>query len=147
MMLEPFTALLRFTFPAPTPIGECSENLKRFLETLAELCEKSGPCVIGHIKALALLSGDHYVRASVVSSSLPAQIDADASEDLTEMTLTLNMLVYGLPKKVLETVLKEAAAGHDTGGSYIVTVEPVACKHQGNYPEKHGAQWNRHKQK
>jgi len=137
MILEPFAAYLRFAFSDPKPIEEWTEILKRFLERSAMLCEKAGPCVVGHIKGLALLSGDRYVRVSVISPSLPAQAETNASANLAEMTVTLNMLVYGLSKKSLEGIVKETAAGPGTGWSGRVTVEPVEAATRGDHAGHH----------
>lgn len=125
MILEPFTARLRFVFPDPKGIEEWSEILKCFLEASAILCRESGPCLIGHIKGLVLLSGDHYLRVSVVSPSLPAQVETNVSGAFAEMTVTLNMLVYGLPKERLESILNEVATRPRTSWSERVTVVPV----------------------
>lgn len=137
MTLEPFAARLRFTFPNPRRIEEWTEILKEFLETSAMLCEKSGLSLIGHIKGLVLLQGSRYVRASVVSTSLPAQVETDASGELAEMTIAVTMLVYGLSKKRLEAIVMEVAARHDTAWSGRVTVEPVAATTHANYPGHH----------
>lgn len=137
MMLEPFAAHLFFAFPDPKRIEEWTAILMHFLETSAMLCEKSGPCVIGHIKGLALLNGNRYVRVSVISPSLPAQVETNASGDLAEMTVTLNMLVYGLSKKCLEAIVKQTAARHGTDWSGRVTIEPVAPANLGDRPCHH----------
>ena len=137
MLLEPFAAHLFFAFPGPKSIKEWTEILMRFLETSAMLCRESGPCVIGHIKGLALLNGDRYVRVSVIIPSLPAQVETNASGDLAELTVTLNMLVYGLSKKGLEGIVKETAARPGTGWSGRVTVESVAPATPGNHPGHH----------
>ena len=148
MILEPFAAHLFFAFPDPKRIGEWTEILMRFLETSAMLCEESGPCVIGHIKGLALLNGNRYVRVSVISPSLPAQVETNASGDLAEMTVTLNMLVYGLSKKGLEGIVKETAAGTGTAWCGRVTVEPVEPTIPGDHPGHHmSAKWNHREQK
>ncbi|MGC9964918.1 MAG: hypothetical protein ABSE08_05900 [Syntrophobacteraceae bacterium] len=137
MILEPFAAHLFFAFPDPKRIEEWAEILMRFLETSAMLCRESGPCVIGHIKGLALLNGSRYVRVSVISPSLPAQVETNASGDLAEMTVTLNMLVYGLSKKCLDGIVKETATRPGTGWSGRVTVEPVAPTTTRNHPGHH----------
>ncbi len=137
MILEPLTAYIRFFLPSPKQIQEWTEILKRFFKTLATLCHKSGPCMIGHIKGLALLRSDDYVRVSVIDPSLPAQVETNASGDLAELTITLNMLVYGLSRKSLEGIVKEAAAKPGTVWSGRVTVEIVSATTQDYHPSHH----------
>lgn len=137
MMLEPLAIHIRFALSAPKRIQEWTEILKRFLETLAELCHKSEPCMIGHIKGLALLGGNRYMRGSVISPSLPAQVETNVSEDLIELPLTLNMLVYGLSRRSLERNVERAAVQLGTAWSGTITVEPISATNHGDKPAPH----------
>jgi hypothetical protein len=132
MMLDPFSASLRFSFPEPVGISKLTQISGRFMETLAALCQSSGPCLIGHIKGLALLKDRFYVRVSVVSASLPAQIETNASGEFPEMTVTLNMLVYGLSRQDLGKIAEEAAALVGAAWSATVTIEPAATMTRGD---------------
>ena len=134
MMLEALAIHIRFTFSSPKRIQEWTEILKRLVETLAGLCHKSGPCMIGHIKGLVLLNGNQYMRVSVISPSLPAQVETNASEDLTELTVTLNMVVYGLSTKSLEHIVETAAVQLETAWSGKIAVESISATNYGHGP-------------
>ena len=123
MILEPLTVHLHFTLPESTGISKWDELLSQFLETLAKLCQDSGPCLIGHIKGLALLNGNRYIKASVVSASLPAQIETNASEELSDITVTLNILVYGLSKQRLQELLEQVMVRPGTCWRNSIVVE------------------------
>jgi hypothetical protein len=81
-----------------------------YLETVAILCQKIGPCVIGHIKALALFPNGDYLQVSVVSPTLPAGIKGHVPADCTELVLTLNVIVYGFERNLLERIIYEATS-------------------------------------
>ena len=86
------------------------ENLiSEFLETLACRCHETGKCIIGHIKALALFPDGGYLRVSVVSPTLPAGVERSASAHGNELVLTLNVIVYGLGRELLERITCETA--------------------------------------
>ena len=137
LIFEPLAAHLHFSLPDSPGISKWAEILTQFLETLAKLCRNSGPCLIGHIKGLALLGDSSYVRLSVISASLPAQIETNASGDFSEMTVTVNMLVYGLPRKTLEGILEGTAALPCSPWSGKVTVKPVPASIRGDHAHNH----------
>jgi hypothetical protein len=89
--------------------GRWKALLGEYLETLARRCTEAGPCVIGHIKALALFPDGGYLRASVVSPSIPASIEGSVPDGCTELRLDLNAIVYGLEYCLLERISLETA--------------------------------------
>jgi hypothetical protein len=123
--LEPFSARIHFLLEAPMPSGQWQKILARYMEALARRCEEAGPCVIGHIKAVALFSENRYLRISVVSSSHPAEIGGKPPEIFNELNMTLNVLVYGLSRPVLHRLVKETAAAMETSFKGRISVAPV----------------------
>jgi len=124
MILDPFTARLTITLGTAKTGQECSLILASFLETLATLCDQAGPSVVGHIKALALLPRGQYIRAGVVGPSLPAEVEMMVSGSLPScLLLTLNVLVYGLSRDILERLLREALLQLEAAGQLRITVE------------------------
>jgi len=90
------------------PEHQWRDHLAKFLESIARRCEASGPSVIGHIKALALFDDHRYLRASVVSSRHPADLEGKPPGEFRQMEITLNVLVYGLERSVIESLVAEA---------------------------------------
>lgn len=110
LRLEPYAARLDFRLEAAAPIEQWKTTLAGYMQALARRCEESGPCVIGHIKALALFTDGCYLRISVVSASHPAQFDGNPPLSFKELHLTLNVLVYGLPREVLQQIVAQTAS-------------------------------------
>ena len=114
--LHPLAARLRWYFPAAMPVEDWQVLLEDYLTAVARDCRDSGQVVIGHIKGLFLLPGDGFLRASAVSADHPvdSEISAGASSVFEELTLTVNVIVYGLPadrgKEIVVENAKNVAA-------------------------------------
>jgi len=107
LILEPYTVNQSWRL-----VGDADkwENLiSEFMETLAHRCAETGKGMIGHIKALALFPDGGYLRVSVVSPILPAGVEGSVPTDCSELMLTLNVIVYGLGRDVLEQLTRETA--------------------------------------
>ena len=109
LSLEPLAAQVHWQFPAPVASRDWEAVARDYLEALAGASAQEG--VIGHIKALALLPDAGYVRASAVSAKRPADVEvkcADA-ELVSQLTFTVNVLVYGLPYHRAQGLVVEIA--------------------------------------
>jgi hypothetical protein len=63
--------------------------------------------VIGHIKGL--VRGDGYqLRVNCVSASLPVDVEGEIPESVSELTLELVLLVYGLRSEPAGTAMQSA---------------------------------------
>ena len=93
------------------------------METLARNCREAGPCVIGHLKGFARISGNGFLRISVTHADHPADVDAALSDDFSELSLTLNVLVYGHPKKMLAQLTHKTIELPEKPWSEHVTME------------------------
>ncbi len=109
LVFEPFAAEQRWWMPAPFPGRIWQELLAEYLAALARACAGAGPCVIGHLKALALFPEGSYLRISAVSAHHPPTLDGRAPDSLQALDLTLNLLVYGLPRAALARIASEEA--------------------------------------
>ncbi len=89
--------------------GKWETLITEYLETLARRCDETRKCIIGHIKALALFPDGGYLRVSVVSSTVAAGVEGSVSMGCTELVLTLNVIVYGLGRELLEQITRETA--------------------------------------
>jgi len=109
LILEPFAARIYFHLqPNPSP-GQGQKILAGCLQAIAEKCEAAGNSLIGHIKAIALFPDGTYFRVSVVGAKHPAETDGNASADITDSRITLNILVYGLPRSRLHQIVEQSA--------------------------------------
>ncbi|NLF11531.1 MAG: hypothetical protein GX597_07065 [Anaerolineaceae bacterium] len=128
-VLEPYATQQRWQAAAPLPGREWQALLAGYLAALARACDAAGPCIIGHIKALALFDGGGYARFSAVSAAHPPTVDGSVPDGLDALSLTLNVLVYGLPAARLQDLTWETVAALVEGGAVNVTEEERAETH------------------
>ena len=107
LTLEPYTVVQHWHLPDAD--GQWESILREYLQRIAQRCTAVGKCVIGHIKALSIFSDNTYVRVSVVAAQIPANLEGRVPAGCTELELTLNVLVYGLKRTVVEQITRETA--------------------------------------
>jgi len=106
--LEPYAAVQHWRLPEAD--GHWETILSDYLQTLAQRCVKASPqAVVGHLKGLALFSKSEFLRVSVVAPQIPATLSGKAPPGCTELELTLNVLVYGLPWTEIEKMVRETS--------------------------------------
>lgn len=107
LILEPY-ALKQHWQPSGA-VPDWRTFLSEYLLALAEACQAAGSPVIGHIKSLTLFPDGGYFRASVVDCHLPPTMEGELPLDLPSLDLTLNLIVYGLERQVLQELTEETA--------------------------------------
>ena len=123
LALEPYASQQRWQMPAPLAGRDWRELLVAYLAELARACAAApagppgGPrptgsagALIGHIKLLALFPGGGYLRASAVSPVHRPTTDGQVPDGLAQLSLTLNVLVYGVPREVLAALARDTAS-------------------------------------
>ncbi len=108
LILEPYAVLQHWTIP-DREVGWDS-FLSEYLLALADLCQQQTGHFLGHIKALALISGDHYLRISVVDPKRPASVEGSFPIGLKTIELTLNVIVYGHSAAFLQSITDQTAS-------------------------------------
>ena len=129
MIFEPYTVGLNFKMDSPMTVEQWGSMISELVETIARHCIEAGPCVIGHIKGFAAISGNGFLRISVISPDHPADMDAESVGDFSELSMTLNVLVYGHTKKMLTQLTRNTVNLPERPWSGHVTVEPAAHGH------------------
>ncbi len=107
LILEPYAVSQHWRFSLKDTNWETL--IVEYLEAIAHTCMEFDRCVIGHIKALALFPGGNYLQVSVINPALPAGVKGCVPPDCTELTLTLNVIVYGLESDLLERIACDTA--------------------------------------
>jgi hypothetical protein len=107
LTLEPFAVVQHWHLPNAD--GQWEIILGEYLQTIAMRCTSAGKCVIGHIKALVLFQDEGYLRISVIAANIPASIEGEVPNGYTDLELTLNVLIYGLERIVIEKIVYEIA--------------------------------------
>lgn len=106
-MLEPYAVKQHWQRSGAAP--DWRAFLCEYLLALARACKTAGSPVLGHIKSLALFPDGGYFRASVVDDHLPPTTEGELPPDLPSLDLTLNLIVYGLERRVLQKITEETA--------------------------------------
>src|SRR5208283_1149219 len=108
MTLTPIAARVQWRASKETGPTDWPQIIRRFVEEVAKRAVGSPPApgapraaerkaqnVIGHIKGLARCDG-YQLRVNCVSASLPVDVEGEIPESISELTLELVLLVYGL---------------------------------------------------
>ena len=112
LVLEPYAVRQVWSMRRPLEPGEWGALFAEYLSRLASACDAGAATrrsVIGHIKLLALFTGHEYLRVSAVSAVHPPTIAGAAPAGLAEVAVTLNVLVYGLPREQLASLTSGTA--------------------------------------
>lgn len=137
LTLEPFATRLHWKLPSAVDIQDWENIFCQCLEAVAQRCDEAG--VIGHIKGLALFPDGGYLRVSVISAARPADVDVKERVPgrYRSLTLTLNVLVYGLPPELADRFTRETAVSLATRWRGQVTIEAVSApKHEHKHDEE-----------
>lgn len=129
LILEPYSACLNFKLDSPMTATQWGSMLSELAEAIARHCVEAGPCVIGHIKGFAPLPGNGFLRISVVSPDHPADMDAEGGYDSSELSMTLNVLVYGHSKKLLTQLTRKTINLSGRPWSGYVNIEAIEHGH------------------
>ena len=125
LILEPFVAKLHFRLTEPAGSMEWKQVLAAYMEDLSRRCTEAGPCVIGHIKGLIVGPDKSYLRISVIDAIRPAESEGELPEESDNLTMTLNVIVYGLPRDRIYYLVRQGM-----GVSPLITVEPIKGEHR-----------------
>ena len=106
LTLEPYS--LKQRWQRKSGSGHWARILSEYLESLAQACAQHENSLIGHIKALALFAEGGCLSISVVAPGIPASTRGKDPE-CPALDLTLNVIVYGLPRSLLEEITRQAA--------------------------------------
>jgi hypothetical protein len=105
LILEPYAVVQHWHLPDAA--GHWVSILGEYLQTIAKRCTSSGNCVVGHIKALVLFPDEGCLRISVIAANIPTSIEGEVPNGCTDLELTLNVLIYGLERIVIEKIVYE----------------------------------------
>jgi hypothetical protein len=123
--LQPYATQQRWQSDKPLPGEGWQSLLTGYLAALARACAAAGPCLIGHIKALALFDSGGYLRVSAVSATHEPTVDGCTPDGLSAVSVTLNVHVYGLPAaRLRELAWQTAATAGERSGVQVTEEAP-----------------------
>ena len=100
--------------------------LAKCVNTLAQRCDGHQECLIGHIKGLATFPDGGFLKVNAVSASHPADLVGRAPEGCTQLSFTLNVLVYGLSRETVSRLVRGAADQVAASSGGTVAVHPAS---------------------
>ena len=106
----PSVCAAQFLVPRPGATGgrEIARGLEAVLLDLARSLEAEGCRLIGHIKALVQGVPEGHLYASLVSVGQGVSLRGEMPEEVEEVRLTVNVIVYGVDPARLPGLLDES---------------------------------------
>ena len=122
LILEPYAGHLHWQMRPTAGEHPWERVLADHLEELARRCDQHEQCLIGHIKGLATFPDGGHLRVNVISPDRPADVAGAAPEGCSQLTFTLNVLVYGLSRETLSRLVQDTAGqvAETWGGTVLV---------------------------
>ncbi len=145
LTLTPIAARVQWRANKETGPTDWPQIIRRFVEEVASRVVGSGAGpdaekaalgaaadgkaqnVIGHIKGL-VRSDPYLLRVNCVSASLPVDVEGEIPESVSELTLELVLLVYGLKSEQASTAI-DAALGVMQDASATVQLDLPIHQH------------------
>ena len=103
------------SFDDAIPPSELHSRTALLLSEVGGGLEKNAGRLIGHIKGLVDADEKGHLAFSVTSLQEGARFKGEVVGEVTEAILTLNVIVYGIEKEVVERMLEAAFARHFHG--------------------------------
>ncbi|MFC1879477.1 hypothetical protein ACFLZW_06145 [Chloroflexota bacterium] len=103
--LSQFTGFYKIIFPRDHEPAQSRAIIAGFLDRLAKACQSAGAEVIGHIKILATNPDGGYLRGSVTSTHISADVAAIDLGLHRSLDIHLIVLVYGADRDGLESAI------------------------------------------
>ncbi|MCB2189642.1 MAG: hypothetical protein KQJ78_24780 [Deltaproteobacteria bacterium] len=113
LTLHPLSVLLAWRFPEPRPREVVEGLVAAWCDTLAQAVAREPGAVIGHIKGLAKLGGQEWLKVSVIAPDRPAQVESRGQAPLAALDLAVNLMVYGREPAELFSLVQAVTAQED----------------------------------
>jgi hypothetical protein len=88
---------------------EIKALVSQTISMVAKECVNDGARLIGHIKCIAEVDSGKYIACSVVSADNDAMCRGELEESSKSLSLILNVLIYGLDKPKVESIVVRSA--------------------------------------
>ena len=129
LIFEPYAARLHWRFTQPLIGAEWGALFAEYVEALARCSAQLAPIVVGHIKGIAIAPSGGYVRVNLTRSSAPADVESTLPDRRADLSLDLNVLIYGLPFDEINVVAQETAAQVAAARDGCVHIELIHTEH------------------
>lgn len=123
LILHPLSISLGFKFAKPMPMEQVKGLIGEMFDALAQAVSRREGCIIGHIKGLAMLEREDWLKVSVISAARPSQAEASGNSPVESMSMAVNFMVYGLEPDQLFQLATEVVGQAGKPWSDSVTLE------------------------
>ena len=100
-----FSKQEKFLFSSYLPVNRIVESVQSFLVDLCETLKKEGCKLIGHIKVLLNAGSSGFLFISVTSFGQIPKLKGKIENEILEVTLTINAIVYDLSETLLKQLI------------------------------------------
>jgi len=102
-----FSKRERFLFSSYLPVDRIVETVQSFLIDLCETLKKEGCKLIGHIKVLLNAGPSGFFFISVTSFDQIPKLKGEMGNEILEVTLTINAIVYDFNETLLKQLINQ----------------------------------------
>jgi len=103
-----FSCRMEIPFDSGIPGTELEAKISLFLSELTRGLRKQGCRLIGHIKGLMDAGKSGHLMFSITSFDETVNFKGEIKQDVIMATLTLNIIVYGIEKRDVDTLFRNA---------------------------------------
>ena len=100
-----YSEQLDLRFQVPVTSQYVIENLTKFISDIAKNIGAAESSLIGHIKAIVKAGKQGYLLISSTAADSEPQIKGKLANDISKMTLTFNIIVYGIEQEDLDNIV------------------------------------------
>jgi hypothetical protein len=105
----------QLTFDDAIPAIDLNSRTALLLSELSDGLEQNGGRLVGHIKGMIDAGEKGHLAFSITSFEKGARFKGELVGGITEATLTINVIAYGIEEARVEEVLEEAFNRHFHG--------------------------------
>ncbi|SMB99865.1 hypothetical protein SAMN00808754_3124 [Thermanaeromonas toyohensis ToBE] len=122
----PYAATLKLKREAPLPAEKWGEAGAEFLKMLAKGCHEKGAAIIGHIKGFLDLGEAGYFYLSTVGVEYTPSCRGIAAGKTDNARLDLNVLVYGISRPEIASLVETQAISWSLSLKIIFTLREAS---------------------
>ena len=136
--LHPVSVVMTLRFVQPRTPEDIKHLIADLFENLAQVVAQREKAIIGHIKGLAKLGVEDWLKVSIISPQRPAQVESSLRQPLAALDLATSFMVYGLEPEELYPLVAETVDKADQIWSGLVQLQrPAHPPHHHHHGHHH----------
>ncbi len=123
--------------PTPVPSAVIRTRVEGLMSRIALDCLRAGADLIGHIKCIVETSGRGFLAVSVTNHDGIPMSRGQLDEGIEEMTIIVNVLLYGLSRKKIQDLVDPLALKEMAFPGAVVKLEDLEKAHEHEHDHEH----------